>query len=470
MEPSKRHGVFRVGSRLVGVALENISEVCVVPRLSSLMTPGPIVLGAFDLRGALVPVLDLESLSGLAPRSVETKTAAILKYEGRMTAIALDGIVNLARSRLTEISYQGAESSQAAYSKMVFKRGFWSENDVVSELDIASLFARDDILTIQDTRQKSKREHGQETQKLLIFSSGQARFSIDANNIFATVPRQRIDAKEIGGQQEPFLGFISHQSWRVPVVHANMVLGVGGIERIDEAEVALLRFPNEKLIGLAVESMEKLVSVADVDLKPSSPLVAKTGILGSVFADRNGNQTHVINIEALTTRSDLIEISELTRRKEAARINSKEDDTKGKDIVRERDRYLVFEAGRTLAVPAAQIVRILKKPDQIIPSPTLHPLVEGLFEFNNRSIPLARIDSSNASQGTSHILLVGPQDYQVGFAVDKICSLQTSNWRSKNTNPMPGSEALVQVSDGGKKTVLPITNLLGLAEAIAGAP
>jgi purine-binding chemotaxis protein CheW len=76
-----------VGSDTYAISLESVREVVVDPRTTELPTSPPAVLGVFNVRGDIVPLLDTGLLLGLRP-VVETPYAVLVE-----TAHGIAGLV-----------------------------------------------------------------------------------------------------------------------------------------------------------------------------------------------------------------------------------------------------------------------------------------------------------------------------------------------------------------------------------------
>lgn len=473
------YGVFRIGDRLVAVPFDHLVEVCVVPDVSKLMVPDGAILGAFDLRGTLVPLVDLEALSGVPRRDRTVRRAAVLQHRDRITAIALDEIVTLTEAEPTETRHDDRatpppERAGSGAPCGLFPGGFVLDGRIVSCLDTHALFARRDIPSIVNTRTAKRAAGLTHGRKSLIFNAGGAHFAIDAEHISATVPRKTVDTTEIGGDGGICMGFVEHYGWKVPVVHTNRVLGLGHAADIREAEIVVLRLPGERLLGLTVDVTERLAALAPGKTHESSAPVAAGGLLPRVFVTGDGTQIFMVDFAALIARPELASIAELSARK--VRADAPPADAPagtsphGADgAIRESLRYLIFEAGCRMAVPAGQVARILHMPKTIVPPGPGPRSVRGYFAVGDRSVPLVSLsERAGEPADGGFVLLVAAGGRQVGFAARRICSMLTSEWRIPGGSSGPDGRDLVQLRDGGETRILPLADLARLAAAITG--
>lgn len=452
-------GVFRVGDRLVGVQIDHLAEVCLIPKLSPLLLDSPHLMGALGLRGGLIPIVDLGSVAGLPARGDVPQFAAILRRAGRTIGFAVDSIVDFAYPQLTDLQ---ALHSEDADDKTIFNGGFLADGVAVSSLDVACLFSRPDVPTTPDVRSTMRTTIDANRETLLTFSAGGAEFAIDAIQVHSTVPRQEIDASELGGGD--CLGLIRHQGWKIPVVDPCPTLGLGITDRQTHAEVVVLRFADEKLLSFAVNSINEIIAVARSDIRPSTPYLQRRGFLPEVITNQSDQQTHIIRYEALLNERFFSEFAALATRQETKKTAPRAATSDG-DVHYERGKYLVFDAGRCVAAPVDQIVRILRAPNGLVRVQGDDTKCAGIFSLDGASALMANLpwQTSAAEVAKPFVLLVGEPGRQVGFPVDSIVGLKTSSWRSKPKSTDSSQETLVHLGNGKEAMVLPVVNLRSMA-------
>ncbi|MEO1454319.1 MAG: chemotaxis protein CheW [Pseudomonadota bacterium] len=464
MQATDHHGIFGVADRMVGVPLEHLGEVCVVSKVSPMMDPNPGLLGVIGLRNMLVPLLDVPHSLGLPPRTEAPAKAAILRYGGRIAAMAVDEIVALAKAAPRDVSHANTPS---ATDPAMIRSGFLHGTDMVSCLDVGALFGRPDIVTTTAEQPAKARDGAARISKLLIVSCGGASLAIDAIRIHATVPRRAVNTSELSSSF--CLGFIEHQGWKTPVVDAATALGLGTPDTRTNAPIVVLRMAEDQLLGLAVDTMEQIALIPATDIAQSSAVIRAGGVLMSAFVDANGRQTHIVDMDALSQMPELDELSKLAMRKSSPSAPPRA--TREHHTVRmEAQKYLLFRAGRTLSVPTSQIARILPAPDRLVPTGTAaHAMVEGLFEVDKRSVPLVRLGGTGPGhKACEFVLLVGPPGQQIGVAVERIFGVLNSAWRAHETS-QHGDEDLVELKEGADRRVVPVADLGGLAGMLTGA-
>ena len=137
-------------------------------------------------------------------------------------------------------------------------------------------------------------------------------------------------------------------------------------------------------------------------------------------------------------------------------------------VVPERERYLVFRAGKTYAARVDDVLRIIEHPANVTPLHDEGNAIAGLFLLGTESIALAPLAPPDNAPG-NHVLLVGQSGRQIGFVVDEVIGLRRSNWRGPPSPEDPEALPLVELRQGREKEVLPVIDLAARAEALTAA-
>ena len=90
------HVVFRVGDGLFAVPASSVREVVLLPDLRPVAEAPLHVMGVFDLRGALVPVVDLDLRMGDPARPYRLEDAAVVvDHEGGPTGVVANEVLGV---------------------------------------------------------------------------------------------------------------------------------------------------------------------------------------------------------------------------------------------------------------------------------------------------------------------------------------------------------------------------------------
>ncbi len=315
---------------------------------------------------------------------------------------------------------------------------------------------------------------GRGTEPLLTFSAGGASFALLATAVHATVPRSAIEQNSLSGGM--CIGSITHHRQRIPVLRTEALTGLGTPSDTIETEIVLVRTSEEERIGLAVDTINRMIAAEAERMRPVPPAVAGgRGLFKGVISTAgDGEQIFVLDPERLSAHPDIVELSALSRRPRKERKRATLRSEIRTDVVQERLRHLVFDVGTSVAAPAEQIVRILTPPEAVTPtSATTAPGVEGVFLLEGG--PVLYVDLA-AHLGLSsrpvdavggRVLLVGRGPHRIGFVVHSVDGIETSEWRRDGQT---GGGRIVQLGRGADRVILPAIDLHRLADGLTAPP
>ena len=85
-------GAFRLGSMALALPMTVLREVVPFTRLQQLPTAAPWVLGGLDLRGVLVPVVDLSVLLGHTDQADHRQCVVIVAHDGHLAGVVATAV------------------------------------------------------------------------------------------------------------------------------------------------------------------------------------------------------------------------------------------------------------------------------------------------------------------------------------------------------------------------------------------
>jgi purine-binding chemotaxis protein CheW len=128
--------VFEVAGRRFGIPGSEVRELLRAVSIVPLPLPGPAIEGVVNLRGQVVPVLDLRAKFGLPARAVVPSDHMIVaQTENRLVAIRVDRALELVRLGPGAITTGGTDGADVA------RLG----DELAPLLDLRRLFSGDEI-------------------------------------------------------------------------------------------------------------------------------------------------------------------------------------------------------------------------------------------------------------------------------------------------------------------------------------
>ena len=460
-EGTQFYGIVRVGQSVLAIRLDQLSEVCHVERLDTLPLKSKLLLGGFDLRGNIVPVLNFEEICGLRTENVEVPLCVVIKRDERVLAFHIDEVLDISRIKQDQI--QGLSGPETPASK-AFGGVFHHKSQLVSIINVETLFDLDGVFAAPKPLTTDQNNAEKKSDPMLVFEAGGAFFALPAIEVYAAVPRQDVTVTAITAG--PCVGEISYYNRRVPILCPIGIFGLGASRDPGPCEIVVLRVPDDRLIGFAVDNIRNIESFAATQMADLPAEMAADGLIASVAVWPDGRQVYVLNTKALLADKMISEIASLSSNETETSQSEDLRKTQGehKNVIHERERYLVVRAGKKLAIPLTQVTCILDPPAKVTPARSSRSGFEGYFTRLGKSVTLfdlAGFLGMNRTQSQERrIVMTQDATDQIGFNVEKIISIEVSSWRERRDPDSPLSDLpAVQLGSRDEKTVLPLLDL-----------
>jgi purine-binding chemotaxis protein CheW len=129
--------LFSMGEDLFAVPVELLTEIIISRKIFPVPTTPPHVLGVMNLRGNIVPIVDIRSLLSLPQQSTPGQTA-IIKYDALTIGIVVDSVSEVVGVPLTKVLAIPADAGgQAGKSRSRFLKSIIQrEGGVAALLDV----------------------------------------------------------------------------------------------------------------------------------------------------------------------------------------------------------------------------------------------------------------------------------------------------------------------------------------------
>jgi purine-binding chemotaxis protein CheW len=140
--------VFRIGEELFGINIFQVKEITNMAEISSLPNPPPFISGLIDLRGTLIPILDVRKKLGF-PVFNPTKRARILivSIKGRLAGFVADEVKDVVRIEKEKVKTPPLLLRESGAD--IFQGIFKIDSKVVFVLDMERLFTEKEIMDMK---------------------------------------------------------------------------------------------------------------------------------------------------------------------------------------------------------------------------------------------------------------------------------------------------------------------------------
>jgi purine-binding chemotaxis protein CheW len=434
-------GLIELGGTLVALPVSSIREVTSARPLSPLPGLGPGLRGTLDLRGDIIPVLDLHEHLGLPEAKMDPSVIVVLRHEGRLIGLFADAVCGMARPSPVDVMRLDVARGTRP---ILVTHSFMAGGRSATVLDPVRIMNLEGVPSVAEPlRRGSAHARLANSHALLTFRCGDVHFGVDALCVDATVPSTEVERNALTAGW--CMGVIRHHGKRVAILDACALFGVGDPASIPaRTEAVVLRLGGGERIALAIDAVSDIRRVAAAELIPLPSIAAAAPrFLSALLPESAVAQPLIIDMDVVKAAEPIKCIA----RGAAGAVDAEVDVGAGlkpnADAVADRRPYLVFQAGRTLAVPLEDVTEIIRRPGRLAPLPTKRHGLLGVFVHKSVSVPLFDLVSllgGMPSQGGSEgfALLVMHGEDLVGYAIESLNSIEMGRWRVDTRGDLAG--------------------------------
>ena len=435
------------GLRLAGLEfalpLTVLREVVPCAELLRLPNVADIVVGCIDLRGVLVPVLDLRSSLVLPAAERPPHLVLVLCIEGRLLGLSVDEVTGTFRAGVAE--FRALRAAPDATNLMLGSLRRDRTGGIVTALEPSAIAALPGVPVAEDRERRSAllaaaADHRPTSdagaESLLLLRCGVLRFAIDALQVQSTLwgPKVRHSALT----SELCRGVILHRGQLVPALDLTGVADFG----ITTAPGPRHGFVLELATGMVVFLVDEVTEIARVRTDEVLPLpafaFAGTDLLRGVCAIGGGGTDAadhlVLDAGRLLDHPTVRALAQLNTAPDAAdnaapRTSGNHGRQDAATTTATGRTVATFDLDRHYAVPLEQLIEVLPISAA---QPTFGPdnMLRRMLLSRGRSIPildLARVLGQTATQ-PGCVLVVQTTTGQVGFAIPTLKSIEPAAW------------------------------------------
>jgi purine-binding chemotaxis protein CheW len=488
-------GSFFLNSSEFALVVKNIQEVVNPPeKFTSIPLAPSFLLGIFNLRGSIIPVVDLKTLLNLESdnQSLEGKKIAIVEHGDLKIGLLFDSTGQIFRSQnddKNEFGYADADSQQNIISGALKLEG---GKRIVQILNVRTLLKLENVPLSSNEgtghRGSKKVSKNQGTRMQCIsFLVGTHRFGLGIEAIHEIIKVPQINDTALSSNI--CMGMFELRGDIVPVVDFAALLKYRETQDkkdiSEDQRVIIMKLGNEKF-GLLIDSVESIITYYTEDLL-NLPMINQdrpSMFVGCISQQDVGDIILFNHSEVLTDS----EIHEMTQGHSKIYQSSS---ARGLEESRKRGQrksYITFKIDTLLALGIDEVKEIIEYPKDIIQPPGLSKSIKGMLNLRGQLVTildtrsLYSIEKHNLSP-TAKILVFERKGVSYGMIVDSVENIISFSEEEKMKIPevlYKGSGAksikddvkfAVEIEINDEKKTLLVLDLDPLTERIGmGAP
>jgi purine-binding chemotaxis protein CheW len=460
------YGILTIGESQVALPLAGLREVIPCPQqLIVLPTQAPGLLGAVDLRGQVIPVLDLRVVLRVDATRTPQQVVVVVVHDGQLLGLLADEVRGVTTIPVSALHVMTAVGEVGLLFSHSFERS--EDASVVSVLDVAAICRLPGTPLVQDSpirdvdgagaggpNRGSGSTHpadpadpaaagrrsgvvaGDETHSLLLMRCGEVGLGIEIEHVHATLPPLDVRASPL--RHGICLGVVEYGGAQVPVIDPLRLMGMGMLPP-DRAQGLVLRFDAGLIILLITEVID-IIRVPRQDVLGLPPFtvqqprffrgVVPIGELGDFLVL---DSTTLMESPELQTLSTLNMADDKTGERVA-----EQDDWAGSSAGASGTGalFLTYSVAGDLASPLEQILEILPYPQEHTSLGDPQGAVLGLLTHRESVVPLVCLATlmgacDRPDPTSSCVLLVSTGTGTIGLVVRSLGAIERSVWEER---------------------------------------
>ena len=487
-------GGFRIGGMNLGLPMQTLREVIPCGVLAKLPCSADYVIGGIDLRGIMLPVIDLRIVLGAAAATLPFPSVIIMVHENKLLGLLTEAVTGVFTGDTQDINH----ASFAIADQSIFYGSIRRSDDgtLVNLLSPAALAMLKDVPMVQCNHSRSTLTvaNGESVSQkgkalpMLLLQCNQIAFAIDAMAVYTTLSDPVIEKSALA--MGSCRGVIEHAGNKIPTLDLLEICGLGKLDPTASTQAFIIILPKGKVAFLVNKVIDVVrISLSDVIDVPNyalpraalftgallkSALPAADALRKSILA----SQLLVLNSTALQTDTQISALADVVTvdQTKARQYRTASAGNEGGDRKRNMITYLL---GSETASPFEQIREILPFTPDIPIFEQTGPML-GMIIVRGRSIPvvcLSRLITGHSAQisSTASVLVVEIDNEAMGFAIPALKSIELVQWEPELPHlggPQHNdltlaihSNKLAQIGDGNAIRMLPVLDLEKIARA-----
>lgn len=499
---------FNVAGEMFAVPMAPVQEIIRVPDVARLPLAPPALDGLSNLRGRMLPIVNLRRLFNTAERPHDDATRALVINLGQPLGFVVDRVASVVSVEPGEIEPVTSIGSivQADYLTGVINRaGADGQRQLMLVLDFARLVA-DQFSQVKgvgavsqlsgdaDPADDAGRAASADELRLVSFTVQAQEYAIAIENVqeIVQVP-EAITA--VPNAPHHVLGLISLRQRLLPLVSLRTLFGLGAVDADEQHRIVVVALPGGAQVGLVTDTVKEVLSVPRSQADAMPGVLSRDSQLGEIESicrlDGGKRLVSIIAADKLLGMPAIREALNATDSAIDATADTPPTDHEDTDMSRSASsdtatdddaQVVIFRLGaEEFGVPIMSVQEIVRVPEVLTRVPKTPRFVEGVINLRGTVLPV--IDQRTrfgmeaiARNDRQRIMVYMLNGLRTGFIVDSVAEVLRIGRAQIERAPELGEEQsglITQVAklDGDKRLVMLIepSQLLGARESRAMA-
>ncbi|PXW98011.1 purine-binding chemotaxis protein CheW [Sphaerotilus hippei] len=448
---------FALAGEMFAVPMGPVQEIIRVPVVAQLPLAPDTLDGLANLRGRVLPLINLRRLFGCEARDNDDATRAVVINLGQPLGFVVDRVASVVSVEPGQIEPASSISSVVAADFITgVIRQDQDRNDqrLLLVLDFARLIEQEFSQVAQrgDSRRLEMGEvhgtadgadddedhAGSEELRLVSFAVAEQEYAVDIAHVHEIVQLpERITA--LPNTAGHVLGVISLRQRLLPLVSLRSMFGLPVLHAQEQHRIVVIALPGGSQVGLVTDSVKEVLSVPRALAEPMPALLARDSALqefaGICRLEDGKRLVSIIDTRQLLGMSEVRDALEQARDRDLTLSEDDDMNTSRSNGERESSRddddtqVVIFRLGaEEFGVPIMSVQEIVRVPETLTRVPRTPRFVEGVINLRGTVLPVidqrTRLGMAGIERNDrQRIMVYLLNGVRTGFIVDSVAEV-----------------------------------------------
>ncbi|CAA2102012.1 Chemotaxis protein CheW [Methylobacterium bullatum] len=432
--------IFHVETEMFAVSLAEVKEIIRVPEVVRVPLSPPSLLGLANLRGTVLPVLNLRDVFAFPPALHDDATRVVVLDQGSPIGLVVDRMANVVTVDADRIEPTSAIEGTIDTDLLT---GMIKTNDGRS------------LVMILDAGQLIRREFSRISARGQTGAGAAQTGATDAPTAAEPlVDEDQLVSFEVAGQEYAFpiervqeivqlpehvsrvpnapahvLGVITLRNRLLPLVSLREMFGLETKEFTETNKVVVVSLGTKPgfSAGIVMDSVKEVLRVNRSLVEPMPALLAQDAGMDDIQAIcRLQDGQRLVSVLSVERMFDIAELRALVATgDERMAAEERQDVTEAREAADE-EQFVVFRLmGEEYGVPIAAVQEIVRVPEELTRIPKAPPFVEGVINLRGVVLPVIdqrrRFNLADMERNDrQRIMVFTIRGVRTGFIVDSV--------------------------------------------------
>lgn len=431
---------FLVNDELFGVPMNSVREIIRMPSVVHVPMSPKSLEGLANLRGRVLPIIDLRRSFGFAEVEHSESTRVIITDVGALVGFVVDrvsSVVSVERDRI-----ESGESISATVDTRLIKGVIKTENNqqMIVLLDLERVLAQEfaALTRAQSTGEaRSARESVSASEnaaanelQLVSFQVAEQEYAFPISRVqeIVQVPSGFCHIPNAGSH---VLGVMTLRDRLLPIVSLREMFRLPPAPLDEQNRIVVLTLDDDgehgSIVGIVMDRVKEVLRLPTSSVGPLPELLARNGRVREVEAicrlDGGKRLVSVLSVEKLFQHNALAEAVELQNREEGENLNN---DNRVRSVADEEEQMVVFRLGHEeYGVKIDDVQEILRVAEHFTHVPKSADFIEGLVSLRGAVLPVVDLRrrfgmSAKERDERQRVMVFAVNGVRTGVIVDAV--------------------------------------------------